>query len=261
MAELNYETRYAPRPHDFAVLSRFDFKYAPVAFKFFNVESDLEGLGLGRIDGKMSWCEMLFEAQKGRAFYATAENQSCEPGIFLPGHGKLTPLAASGRIGPAFDIYADERANRRVYNHITMLAEGSTFATGYAPVYESPFDPDLLIIACDNMDQGERVFRAIQWDSGDMIESKMTYVMGCNWIYTYPFVSGNINTVWTGICHGMRKYDLYPHGLPIVTIPWNHIDRVLRNISEMPWTLPAHTTHKAEADQRGCDRLGVEGII
>jgi uncharacterized protein (DUF169 family) len=261
VAELNYETRHTLRPHDFTVLSKFEFKYAPVGFKFFNVEGDLEGLGLEQIDAKISWCQMLLAAQKGRAFYATAENQSCEPGIFLTGHGPLTPLAASGRIGTAFDIFPDERANRRIYSHINMLAEDSTFATGYAPVDKLTFDPDLLILGCDNMDQAERVFRATQWDTGDLMVSKMTYVMGCNWIYTYPFITGNINTVWTGLCHGMRKYDLHPPGLPIVTIPWHHIDRVLRNINEMPWTMPAHTDQREAADQRGCERLGVEGII
>jgi len=123
VAELDYETRHALRPHDFAVLAQFGFKYAPVGFKFFNVESELEATGLQQIDGKMPWCRMLLEAQRGKAFYATAENQSCEPGIFLTGHGPLTPLAASGRIGAAFDIFPDERANRRIYNHISKLAE------------------------------------------------------------------------------------------------------------------------------------------
>ena len=261
MGELHWETRHKLRPHDFAILDKFDFKYAPIGFKFFNVEDDLEGLGLEQLEGELAWCQMLLEAQKGKAFYATAENQYCEPGIFLSGHGELTPLAAGGRIGPPFDIYADERPNRRVYNHVSVLAAGSTYATGYAPIDKLTFDPDLLILGCDNMDQGERVLRATQWDTGDMIVSNMTYVMGCNWMFTYPFVSGNINTVWTGVCYGMKMYKLYPPGLPIVIIPWHHIDRVLRNMNEMPWTLPGHTDQKEEAYQLAFKRLGVEGII
>jgi uncharacterized protein (DUF169 family) len=261
MPELDYEARLKLRAHDFAVLDRFDFKYAPVGFKFFNVASDLEGLGLEQLDSNIAWCQMLSEAQKGRAFYATAENHYCEPGIFLSGHGELSALAAGGRIGPPFDIFPDERANRRVYKHITVLAAGSTYATGFSPVSKLTFDPDLLIIACDNMDQGERVLRATQWDTGDMVVSHMTYVMGCNWMFTYPYVTGNINTVWTGVCYGMKMYKLYEPGRPIVVIPWHHIDRVLRNISEMPWSLPGHTDNKEEAYQKGFERLGVEGII
>jgi uncharacterized protein (DUF169 family) len=261
MGDLNYETRHRLRPHDFAILEDFEFKYAPVGFKFFNVESELGGLGLEPLGAKKSWCQMLREAQGGTAFYATVENHVCEPGIFLTGHGPLTPLAASGRIGPAFEIYADERANRRIYNHISMLAEGSTFATGFAPVDELVFDPDVLVIGCDNMDQGERVLRATQWDTGDMITSHMTYVMGCNWIFTYPYVTGNINVVWTGVCHGLTGHELHPPGLPIVAIPWHHIDRVLRNMREMPRKLPAHTAERKEAHRKGIERLGVEGII
>ena len=111
------------------------------------------------------------------------------------------------------------------------------------------------------MDQGERVLRATQWDTGDMIVSNMTYVMGCNWMFTYPYVSGNINIVWTGVCYGMKMHKLYPPGLPIVIIPWHHIDRVLRNMNEMPWSLPGHTDQKEEVYQRAFKRLGVEGII
>lgn len=261
MGELDYATRHKLKPHDFATLDKFDFKYAPVGFKFLNIEADLEGLGLKQLEGKMAWCQMLREAQDGQAFYATAENHSCEPGIFLSGHGELDALAAGGRIGPPFDIYADERANRRIYKHITTLAAGSTFATAYSPVSKLTFDPDLLIIMCDNMDQGERVLRATQWDTGDMLVSNMTYVMGCNWMFTYPYVSGNINIVWTGVCYGMKMHRLYPAGLPIVILPWHHIDRVLRNINEMPWSLPGHTDRKEEVYQRAYDILGVDGII
>ena len=170
-------------------------------------------------------------------------------------------VVSSGRIGPAFEIYADERANRRVYKHVTMLAEGSTFATAFAPVSKLTFDPDLLIIMCDDAAQTERVLRATQWDTGDTIDARLTYVMGCNWIFTHPFVSGDINTVWTGICHGMTKHGAFPPLLPIVSIPWHHIDRVLRNMNEMPWTMAAHTNEAEEADRRGAERLGVEGII
>ena len=261
MGELDYTTRHKLKPHDFAILEKFGFKNAPVGFKFFNAEADLEGLGLEQLDSRIAWCQMLLEAQKGKAFYATAENQYCEPGVFLSGQGPLSALAAGGRIGPPFDIFPTERANRRIYSHVTVLAEGSTYAVAFSPVAKLTFDPDLLIVMCDNMDQAEKVLRATQWDTGDMIKSHMTYVMGCNWIFTYPYVSGEINTVWTGVCYGMKMYKLYPPGLPIVVIPWHQIDRVLKNMNEMPWVLPGHTDQKEEAYKKGYERLGVDGII
>ncbi len=66
MGELDYGSRHKLKPHDFAMLDRFEFKHHPVGFKFFNVEADLEGLGLEKLDSRIAWCEMLFEAQKGQ---------------------------------------------------------------------------------------------------------------------------------------------------------------------------------------------------
>lgn len=261
MSGMDYENRHRLKPHDFAVLDDFGFMCAPTGFRFFNAPEELEGLGLEPLASQMAWCEMLRKAQKGEAFYSTAENHRCEPGLFLPGYRPLNPLAAAGRIGTAFDIYPDERANRRIYNHLSLLAEGSVHATGFAPVDKLTFEPDLLILTCDTAEQGERVLRATQWDTGDVISMHTTYVMGCNWIFTHPYVTGQINTVWPHLCHGMTGYKLYQPGVQIVSIPWHHIDRVLRNIREMPRRLPAHTDERDESHRRGERRLGVEGII
>jgi uncharacterized protein (DUF169 family) len=258
---VNYEDRHRLRQHDFSILDKFEFKYAPVGFKYFNVESDVETLGLEKLDKRIAWCQMLLEAQTGKAFYAEADNQFCEPGIFLTGHGKIDPIAAGGRIGPPFEIFPDERANRRVYNQITCLAVGSVHSTGFASLDKMTFDPDVLILTCDNMNQAERVLRATQYDTGDLIESRMTYVMACNWMFNYPYVSGKINTVTTGISYGMKMYKLYPAGMQIVSIPWHHIDRVLTNMKKMPWTVPGHTDKKEEFYKIAHARLGVEQII
>ncbi len=261
ISPLNYEDRHKLKKHDFAVLDKFEFKYAPTGFKFLNVKQDLEGLDLKKLDKKMAWCQMLKKAQDGEAFYATTKEHYCEPGKFLSGHEEMDTIASGGRIGPPFGIYPDERPNRRVYNYLTILPAGTTFATGFASLNKLTFDPDLLILTCDNHDQSERLIRAIQWDTGDMIQSKMTFVMACNWLFTYPFVSGEINIFFTGLSYGLKFYKLYPPGLPIVSIPWHHIDRVLKNIKEMPWTLPGYTEDKEELYKIGHKRLGIERII
>ena len=148
---ITYEDRHKLRWHGFEVLEKLDFKHAPIGFKFLNAEADLQGLGLEALGKRIAWCQMLPEAQKGRAFYALAEDQFCEPGIFLTGHGDLDPVAAGGRIGPPFEIYGEERANRRVYNHLYRLELGTVFCTCFAPLDKLTFDPDLLIITCDSI--------------------------------------------------------------------------------------------------------------
>jgi uncharacterized protein (DUF169 family) len=255
----HFEDRHLLREHDFAALDRFDFTYPPVGFKFFNTKPEIPGLE--KLDKKLAWFQMLPEAQSGGAFYAEADNHYCEPGIFLPGHAACDPIAGGGRIGPPFHIYPDERANRRVYDSLSLLAVGSVHSTAFAPLSKLAFDPDLLILTCDSMDQTERVLRAIQYDTGDVIESRMTYVMGCNWMFNYPYVSGKVNYITTGLAYGMKMYKLYPAGMQIVSIPWHHLDRVLRNLREMPWSCPGHTDEKDEFYKVAHERLGVEHLI
>lgn len=254
-----FEDRHKLKEHNFSVLDKFEFKYPPIGFKFFNTEPDVEGLS--KLDKKIAWCQMLPEAQKGKAFYAEADNQYCEPGLFLPGHAPADPIAGGGRIGPAFHIFPDERANRRVYNSLHYLQVGSVHSTAFAPLQKLTFEPDLLIITCDKVSQTERVLRAVQYDTGDVLESRMTYVMGCNWMFNYPYVTGKVNYVTTGICYGMKMYKLYPEGMQIISIPWHHMDRVLRNIHDMPWSCPGHTDKKDEFYKEAHVKLGVEQII
>jgi uncharacterized protein (DUF169 family) len=254
-----YEDRHKLREHDFAILDKFEFKYSPIGIKYFNTAPEIDGLE--KLDKTIAWCQMLPEAQNGKAFFAEKDNQYCEPGIFLTGYDQCDPIASGGRIGPPFHIYPDERANRRVYNSLRYLAIGSVHSIAFAPLDKMTFDPDLLILTCDSMGQTERVLRASQFDTGDIIESKMTYVMGCNWMFNYPYVSGKINYVTTGVCYGMKMYKLYPEGKQIVSIPWHHIDRVLKNMNDMPWSCPGHTDEKEEFYKIAHARLGVEQII
>ena len=256
----SYENRHDLKEHDFSILNQLEFKFKPVGFSFFNIQPEAH-LGLEKLEESIAWCRMLPLAQEGKAFYATEENQYCEPGIFLCGYQAPDPIASGGLIGPAFEIFYSERANRRVYDHLTYLKPGSVHSVAFAPLDKLKFDPDLLILTTDNMSQTERILRATQFDTGDVIESKMTYVMGCNWLFTYPYVSGKINYLTTGVCYGMKMYKLYPPGLQMIVIPWMHIDRVLKNMREMPWSVPGHTDQKEEFYKIAHARLGVEQMI
>jgi len=53
----------------------------------------------------------------------------------------------------------------------------------------------------------------------------MTYVMGCAWLYNYPYVTGEINYLTTGVAYGMKMYELLPGGMQIVSIPYDRIER------------------------------------
>jgi hypothetical protein len=61
-------------------------------------------------------------------------------------------------------------------------------------------------------------------------------VIGCAWLFAWPYLEGQVNFVATGLGFGMRRRSLFPEGLQFVAIPFNRWPDLLRVLKEMPWT-------------------------
>ena len=59
--------------------------------------------------------------------------------------------------------------------------------------------------------------------------------MGCAWIYIDPYISGEINFTVTGFGFGMKVRRLFPEGRILLTIPWDRLPDILKNLAEMEW--------------------------
>jgi len=110
----------------------------------------------------------------------------------------------------------------------------------FAPLDEIDFDPDVLLIT-GTPSQAEIVLRASYYTTGKLLTSKMTPVIGCAWIYVYPYISGEINYTITGLCFGMKARQVYPEGLVIISIPFDLIPSVIHNLGRIKWVLPSYT--------------------
>ena len=60
----------------------------------------------------------------------------------------------------------------------------------------------------------------------------------CGWIFAYPYLTGEMNSVVTGIGYGMKNQKLLPEGLFLISIPYDVIPMLLENLHEMEWVLP-----------------------
>lgn len=69
-------------PKDLSILDKFNFEIKPVGVKFTSVKPK----GLKPPEQTLDFCEMLAEAQKGKAFYAAQDNITCL-GTATPGDG------------------------------------------------------------------------------------------------------------------------------------------------------------------------------
>jgi uncharacterized protein (DUF169 family) len=224
-----------PIPGELAILEKFDFERKPVGVKFLSTRPR----GLKRPDKQLDFCEMLVEAQQGNAFYVTREDFTCI-GPLLLGMVAEDPIFESGRVGPKLGAFKDARANRRIYQYLPRLPKNSISYVAFAPLDRLTFEPDLLIILA-SVSQAEIINRAKAYTTGEMWTARGTPVAGCAWLYLYPYLSGETNFTVTGFGFGMKSRRLFPEGRILMTIPWDRLPAIIKNLEEMEWVPESYT--------------------
>ena len=241
----------SPTPKDLAVLDKFKFERKPVGVKFLaSKPKDLK-----RPDKQLDFCEMLVEAQQGNAFYVSKEDFTCI-GPLLLGMIDEDPIFESGQIGPKLGVYKDQRANRRIYQYLPKLAKNSVKYVAFAPLDKLTFEPDLLIVMA-NATQAEIFIRAKSYTTGETWSARGTAAAGCAWLYIYPLISGEMNMTVTGFGFGMRSRKLFPEGQILLSIPWDKLPQIIKNLEEMEW-VPESYTLGAEGHKKKVEKIVAE---
>jgi uncharacterized protein (DUF169 family) len=223
-----------------SVFNKFDFERKPVGIKFLSNKPE----GIEQLDKILDFCEMLPEAQEGNAFYATKENFTCV-GPLLLGMVDSDPIFESGQIGPKLEVFNEARANRRIYDVIPKLAKGTVNYVAFSPLDQLSFEPDVLVVTA-NTGQAEIILRAHSYTSGRMWTARGTTVIGCAWLLIYPYISGELNFTVTGFSHGMKVRKLFPEGLLLLSIPYDLLPGITKNLEEMKWVTHSYTISKEE---------------
>jgi uncharacterized protein (DUF169 family) len=238
-------------PGQYAILEKFEFEKPPVGVKFLPVKPK----GLERPGKLLDFCEMLVEAQNGRAFYVTGDDFTCI-GPLLLGMRELDPTYESGLVGQKLGVFKEARANRRVYQVLPRLSGKLIKYVSFAPLDKMDFDPDILIIL-SSISQAEILNRARSYTSGEPWTAKGTPIAGCAWLYIQPYLSGEINFTVTGFGFGMKARRLFPEGRILMTIPWNRLGEILQNLKEMEW-VPESYSLGAEGHKNKMQRIRAE---
>lgn len=127
----------------------------------------------------------------------------------------------------------------------------------FSPVSKLFFDPDVLIILA-NIDQAEVLFRAMSYETGEMWSSFYSAAIGCSWLFIYPYITGKINYVTTGLGFGMRRRKLFPAGMQFIAIPFDRLPSMLRILREMPWVPEPFKPDGLEYVKKLRKRLGLK---
>jgi uncharacterized protein (DUF169 family) len=233
---------------DFSIFNKFDFERKPVAVKYMLKKPD----GIAKLNKPLALCEMLREAQAGDPFYAEKEDFECV-GPFLLGMVEPDALFESGQVGPRLGVFEEARANERLYQYIPMMHKNTVNSVVFSPLDKLPFNPDVLVISA-NSSQAEIILRAASYVTGKMWHSKLTPVMGCAWIFIYPYLSGELNYHVTNLVHGMRGRHVLPDGVFVISIPFDLLGNITENLKQIEWVLPEYIQDR-DTNARHFDEL------
>jgi len=224
-----------PLTQDLSIFNKFKFEKPPVGVKYLLNKPE----GIKQLDKNMALCEMIKEAQlRSTPFYMSRENEDCA-GAFSMGMGEIPPFAASGQIGPELKIFKEDRGNRRLYESLPKVQINTVNYIAFATLDKLTFNPDVLFLLAPPR-QAEIVMRAMTYDTGEIWENKTTPVMGCAWLFAYPFISGKVNFLPTGMTFGLIAKEVLDPGQIIIAIPYNKLPTIIQSLEEMDWFLPSY---------------------
>jgi uncharacterized protein (DUF169 family) len=215
---------------DFSIFERFNFKRKPVGIKYLPYKPD----GIERLQKSLYFCQMFEEAQTSKPFYVQRGDFHCTEPLTL-GMEDPSPILLSGLVGEIDDLYDELRANQKIYQLVPRMMRGSVKTVIFASIDQMTFDPDVLVITADNVDQARIIMRALVYSTGETWGSKGTPVLACSWLYVYPYLSGEVNYTITGMSMGMQTLQVLPQGLPLISIPWVKLAMIIENLKKMNW--------------------------
>ena len=216
------------------VFAKLNMPYEAVAVKFLRNRPE----GYEQAEEKRQLCYFLKKAQEEqKPFYMTVDNEDCM-GKVVMGMCPLEGNHASGQVGAGMGMFRTPAANARLYYEAPMMKLGTVNYVLFCPISQCTFSPDVVVCVADTESAG-LILRATSYRSGDIWESKSSYVMSCSWTYVWPYVTGKVNHLFTGMHLGLRLQKLYPAGLHIISIPYQKLDEVADSLIEMEWYPPS----------------------
>lgn len=240
---------------DLAIFEEFELDIPPVGIKYLtNPPEDLK-----RLDKKMTLCEMLKEAQEGKAFYAGVSDHTCDAGTYTLGQTELSEQYVNGEYGAGLGVFSDPRSASRLYHYIPRIGKNIVKYMALASLDKLTFDPDLLIIFA-RTSQAEILFRAMSYKTGQMWSSRYSSAIGCAWMFVHPYLSGEINYGTTGLGFGMKRRKLFPEGMQWLSIPFLVLPSYLQSLKEMPWVPSPYKSDGVDYVRKLRSDLGLDTI-
>jgi len=224
---------------DYAEISRqmvemLNLPQPPVAVKFAK-SPDAIPEGVAELKEPMRHCGMISKAaREGEIFYAKADKHQCMGGAWALGLKELSDSLKSGEFYYKLGKFNSWAACMRTISQIPHIeAPGGsskpvTYATVYAPLDKTPFDPHVVILFAQPISM-LKLAQASLYDLGGRLFSEFAGIQSvCADTGAYPYMTGKVN--FSLGCDGSRKFSGIDDDLMVMGIPGELLQKVADGI-------------------------------
>ncbi len=190
---------------------------SPVAFRFATKKEEIPA-GMEKLDKTIRHCSMVGLARnEGKIFYALADNHECNGGAWSLGLKEITETLKNGDFYYKLGKFESSAACKRTIDRVAHLNTGETYATLYAPLEKTPFDPQVVLIIASPWAM-LKLSQSSLFRVGGRINAEFAGIQSvCADACAQTYLNGKIN--FSLGCDGSRKFSGIEDGEMVMGIP------------------------------------------
>jgi uncharacterized protein (DUF169 family) len=201
---------------------------SPVAFRFATKKEDIPS-GMQELDKTLRHCAMIGLARKeGRIFYSTASKHECNGGAWALGLREITESLKTGDFYFKLGKFESSAACKRTIVRVPHLQTLETYATLYAPLEKTPFDPQIVLIVASPWAM-LKLAQSVLFRIGGRINAEFAGIQSvCSDACAQTYLNGQVN--FSLGCDGSRKFSGIEDGEMVMGIPAELIPEIVESL-------------------------------
>jgi len=202
---------------------------SPVAFRFATRKEDIPA-GMQELDKTIRHCSMIGLARKeGRIFFSTAGKHECNGGAWALGLREITESLKTGDFYFKLGKFESSAACRRTIDRVPHLQTLETYATLYAPLEKTPFDPQVVLIVATPWVM-LKLAQSVLFRVGGRINAEFAGIQSvCADTCAQTYLNGQVN--FSLGCDGSRKFSGIEDGEMVIGIPAELLPEITESLN------------------------------
>lgn len=204
---------------------------SPVAVHLVKADEEIPE-GIPHVGETIRHCQMVDNVRRlGTHFYATFDDQMCKGGASVMGLAEMSPKLKSGEVYYNLNHFASIEAAKATMDKVPMVEANSVKAVLYAPLEETTFMPDVILVITKPKIVMQLSQALLQKDGGRVNAAFAGKQSVCADGVSYPYLTGEAGV--TIGCSGSRKYTEIQDEEMIMSVPVDMLPALVESAKVM----------------------------